>query len=514
MAGRRPRHGPAGRLLLGWTDDTAPGKPIGFVTGRARRQRPAPVWQREPTHLMTIARTGAGKGVGAAVPALLLHPGSAVVVDIKGELSAVTARARREMGQDVVVLDPFGATPGRSDTFNPLDLIDIRDAQAVDDVTSLVTELAGGLGDDPRSRFWQQRGIHLVVGCTVLRLQQAQDAGADLGRAPRASLFDLRDILCRAAAGADKLSADMAASRHPEVRRIAGLLDIGARETLGGIVSYAQECVDFLRGDLLGHHLASSSFDARVLSTGERPITVYLVLPPHLMESHARLLRLWIAALFMCITRRRHRPAHPTLLLLDEAAQLGELPALRQAMTLLRGYGVQTWSFWQDASQLMANFPRDWRTLLNNCGAIQAFGANSPQASQDIADIMGCEPQRVAELPPDRMLLLQAGEPLQVARRPDYRLDPMFAGRFDPNPFFEHAAGRVSVRAAQRLRPAGVGRPEDQAGPRAKGSGSPEDSLVAEQTSPVDPGAPNRLARDDPFLHDVLRRLRRGKEPA
>ena len=48
-----------------------------------------------------------------------------------------------------------------------------------------------------------------------------------------------------------------------------------------------------------------------------------------------------------------------TLMLLDEAAQLGTLPQLRQAITLLRGYGVRVWSFWQDLSQLINLYPND-----------------------------------------------------------------------------------------------------------------------------------------------------------
>ena len=45
-----------------------------------------------------------------------------------------------------------------------------------------------------------------------------------------------------------------------------------------------------------------------------------------------------------------------------EAAQLGTLGALRQAVTLLRGYGLQVWSFWQDLSQVRNLYPQDWQT--------------------------------------------------------------------------------------------------------------------------------------------------------
>ena len=43
----------------------------------------------------------------AIIPNLLTYPGSVFVNDTKGQNAAVTARARRAMGQDVFVLAPF-----------------------------------------------------------------------------------------------------------------------------------------------------------------------------------------------------------------------------------------------------------------------------------------------------------------------------------------------------------------------------------------------------------------------
>ena len=37
--------------------------------------------------------------------------------------------------------------------------------------------------------------------------------------------------------------------------------------------------------------------------------------------------------------------------MLDEAAQIGELPILRDSIALLRGYGVKVWSLYQDVPQ-------------------------------------------------------------------------------------------------------------------------------------------------------------------
>ena len=53
-------------------------------------------------HLITVAATRSGKGVGAIMPNLLSYPGSVVVTDPKGENYYVTARYRREeLGQEV-----------------------------------------------------------------------------------------------------------------------------------------------------------------------------------------------------------------------------------------------------------------------------------------------------------------------------------------------------------------------------------------------------------------------------
>jgi hypothetical protein len=50
---------------------------------------------RQDGHILTCAPTGAGKGIGAVIPNLLDYPGSAFVLDLKGENYAVTAHARR-----------------------------------------------------------------------------------------------------------------------------------------------------------------------------------------------------------------------------------------------------------------------------------------------------------------------------------------------------------------------------------------------------------------------------------
>jgi type IV secretory pathway TraG/TraD family ATPase VirD4 len=62
----------------------------------------------DPGHCVTVAGSRAGKGVSVIVPNLCLYPGSAVVIDPKGENATLTA-ARR--GQGSVYCEGMGPQP-------------------------------------------------------------------------------------------------------------------------------------------------------------------------------------------------------------------------------------------------------------------------------------------------------------------------------------------------------------------------------------------------------------------
>jgi type IV secretion system protein VirD4 len=73
-----------------------------------------------PAHLLTLAPTRAGKGVGTVIPNLLLAERSVLVIDPKGENARITDAAREQFGT-VHVLDPFGVSGRPSASYNPLD---------------------------------------------------------------------------------------------------------------------------------------------------------------------------------------------------------------------------------------------------------------------------------------------------------------------------------------------------------------------------------------------------------
>ncbi|MCB2077675.1 MAG: type IV secretory system conjugative DNA transfer family protein [Novosphingobium sp.] len=446
---RLPESLPGQGLLVGWSLEVERHRrPIGFDFGEPDKT-PATGWL-DPVlldgegHLITIAPTGSGKGRSCIIPALLRHDGPVIIIDPKGENAAVTGRRRREMGQQLVVLDPMGLTGSETGSLNPLDLIDPEAADAVDLAAMFANAMIDG-SEDPRNTYWYQRAQQLLIGLILHATTNTDPA--------KRTFSEIRHMLSRLVAeqtpqgqagGASSRRAmpmrnEILRSPHPEARLAASILQSTSDQGLGSILSMTQDGVDFLRGPLVDKATSTTSFDLAAVTRGD-PLSIYLVLPPHMLESHGRLLRLWVMALLSLITRRRSKPERSTLLILDEAAQLGSLPQLRQAITLLRGYGVQAWSFWQDVSQLRRLYPADWETMVNNCAVVQAFGALNLMASRSMAQLTGFggdDGRAVLDLEDHEMLLQIAGDEAIVARKPDYLTDPAFREQFDANPYHD-----------------------------------------------------------------------------
>ena len=98
-------------------------------------------------------------------PNLCFWPGSAIVVDPKGENATVTAQRRgdgsiytRPMGQKVCILDPFGevqaSPPLLKARYNPLDAIDPKSDFAIDDAGRVAAALV--VVENRNDPYWEE----------------------------------------------------------------------------------------------------------------------------------------------------------------------------------------------------------------------------------------------------------------------------------------------------------------------------------------------------------------------
>lgn len=102
-----------------------------------------------PAHLLTMAPTRSGKGVGTLLPNLLTLDRSIVCIDPKGENARIAASARSRFGP-VYLLYPFGVSGSVSSAFNPL--ASLADA--------LVFDAPGEAGE----AHWNEEAKALICG--------------------------------------------------------------------------------------------------------------------------------------------------------------------------------------------------------------------------------------------------------------------------------------------------------------------------------------------------------------
>ena len=367
-------------LLLGWSQPHVPQTHIGYIQPPfPEPQEPEPIFFDEEGHLLTIGPTGAGKGVGCIIPALLTYTGPVIVIDPKGEACRITARRRRQMGQEVIRLDPFGVIDRNTDGLNPLDILDFADPE--DESRSLADLLGGGVSS-LRDAFWDNTSQALISGLISYLATSVHKEERRLSKLR--AMFSGHDFPFTLAKLLDKNEVKSEDARQ----EFSIFLQNSERETRPSIQSTASQHLRLFGSQAVRRATDVSTFDLQDVIDGA-PMTIYIVIPPTKLESHRSLLRLWIGTLLMAITMRKEQPPQRTLFIVDEAAQLGHLAPLRQTITLYRGYGVQAWVFLQDASQLRTLYPDSWPAIVNNCSVVQMFGPKNQRMAQEFAGLVG-----------------------------------------------------------------------------------------------------------------------------
>ena len=226
----------------------------------------------------------------------------------------------------------------------------------------------------------------------------------------------------------------MDAEAHQE---ISTFLSIRAEVTRAGVLSTAQQYLRLFGSPTVQKAIEKTTFSLQSIRDGD-PVSLYIIIPPNKLVSHQALFRLWVGALLSLFSSRTTIPKTNTLFIIDEAAQLGNLSLLRQAKTLLRGYGLQTWSFWQDLSQIKELYKTEWATMVNNCAVLQLFGAKNYMVAQEFAGMVGADADEIRKLKADEQVLILNGEHPIQALRYDYLTDDAFNGLYDSNPLYDN----------------------------------------------------------------------------
>lgn len=421
-----PYHGTS--ILLGYAlQDTK--QPIGFTqTVRAHNSSAnEPVLYDGEGHLLTMGSTGSGKGVSCIIPTLLSYSGPVVVVDPKGEAAKLTAGYRREiLGQRVLIVDPWRLVAEQTHALNPLDAIDMNQPgyfEAAQALASLI--IATDSGEQRVDPHWNMRARQIVSSLLMLIAMHFPSHLRHLEMLGR--IFSMPP--------ADFARLMVAADRSPvvEIARLPGQVLMAADKERSSIFSSALRGLGVWSSSFLLPAINHSDVRLDEIVDGA-PLTIYFVIPPQNLKTHGGLLSVWIGTILNALLQRTPGQNLPkTLLILDEAAQLGYLPQVPLLYNLARGFGVRVWTIWQSPAQLKITYPDDFENLIDQCHVLQAFGITNSRMAHQIAHLVGgVTPEEILDMPCDQSLVLAqsfADRKPRFLKKPNYLHDKLLWAR-------------------------------------------------------------------------------------
>jgi len=352
--------------------------PDGVVLGRCGGQY---LRHDGPEHVLCFAPPRTGKGVGLVVPTLLTWPETAIVHDIKGENYELTAGWRGRFGR-VLLFDP---TNPESAAYNPL--LEIRDGDAaVRDVQNIADILVDPEGALERRNHWEKTSHSLLVAA-ILHVLYAEANKTLAGVAtflsdPSRSIERTLQIMMRTRHLGDR-PHDVVASTAREVLN-------KAENERSGVLSTAMSFLGLYRDPVVAKVTARCDWRISDLVEGDRPASLYLVVPPSDISRTRPLLRLILNQIGRRLTEklndacRRHR----VLLMLDEFPALGRLDFFETALAFMAGYGLKSFLIAQSLNQIQKAYGEN-NAILDNCHVRVAFATNDERTARRVSDALG-----------------------------------------------------------------------------------------------------------------------------
>jgi type IV secretion system protein VirD4 len=327
-----------------------------------------------------------------------------LVNDIKGENWALTAGWRqRELGSTCFRFDPT-CEDGTAARYNPL-LEVRRGPQEIRDVQNIADMLVDPNGDGAKDH-WDLTAQEVLTG-TILHVLYA---------GPDKSLRGCLDLLTDPSREMEEVLNEMLSSQHdptlergwadpasrkptathPAVARAARSLLNKSDNERSSVLSSAIKFLSLYHDDLVAANTACSDFNISDLMHHERPLSLYLTVPPSDLSRTRPLLRLLINQIGRRLTERMLFRAgspepgcrHRLLLMLDEFPSLGRLDFFQTQLAYLAGYGIKAYLIAQDLSQLYAAYGHD-ESIVSNCPVRVAYAPNKVETARLLSDMAG-----------------------------------------------------------------------------------------------------------------------------
>src|SRR5450432_795754 len=361
-----------------------------------------------PEHVLAFAPTRSGKGVGLVIPSLLAWEESAVIYDIKGENWAKTAGFRSNQGHICFKFSPVEEKA--SSRFNPLSEVRLFTPRDVSDAQNIANMIVRTGQDSPQERYWQDAAASITTGM-VLHVCYA--AAAD-GRV--ANLGDLAGVFTRLGSSfRDTLNELLSyphdpestygwhtpdnepTATHPVVREKAQEMLDKEDKDFSGVLSTAKTALALFSDPLVSQNTSASDFTIQDLVNNERPVSLYLVVPPSDKIRLRPLMRLIFTMIVNRLTEKldfhgseQLRNKHRLLFLIDEFPSLKRMEIFADALSYMAGYGLKAYLITQEIRQIVDAYGRN-ESIVSNCQVRVAFAPNQYDTAELLSKMTGTQ---------------------------------------------------------------------------------------------------------------------------
>lgn len=341
-----------------------------------------------PEHVMAFAPTRSGKGVGLVIPTLLSWTGSVVVHDIKGENWELTAGWRARFSHCLL----FNPTDLRSARYNPL--LEVRKGHdEVRDVQNIADILVDPEGALEHRSHWEKTSHSLLVGAILHVLYAEEDktlarVATFLSDPQRTFVYTLHRMMTT-----NHLGTKNDPKVHPVVASAAREILNKSENERSGVLSTAMSFLGLYRDPVVSATTAACDWRIADLVNAQRPVSLYLVIPPSDISRTKPLVRLILNQIGRRLTERlegdpNKRNRHQLLMMLDEFPALGRLDFFETALAFMAGYGIRAYLIAQSLNQISKAYGEN-NAILDNCHVRIAFSSNDERTARRISDALG-----------------------------------------------------------------------------------------------------------------------------
>ena len=323
--------------------------------------------------------SGSGKSASYSIPNAFQMLGSYVFTDPKGELYDKTAGYLKKNGYDIKVLNLVN--PANSDGYNPL--LHIRSEIDVDVIANTIVKgQKTESGSDP---YWDDMAEMLLKALIYYLMATRPEEEQNL-----ASCSEL--VRAANANGGSNLLTDLMNQLpydHP-ARMNYKSIEIAPEKTYGSILGSLQSKLGKFDSKEIAEVTSTDTIDFDEI--GSRKTAVY-VISSDTHKAYDFLLTIFfsqmIQQLYDFADKNGGRLRMPTYFILDEFANIGQIPDFDKKISTSRSRGISFSVILQNLDQLEAVYEKSYETIMGNCDTHVFLGSNSYKTVEYFSKALG-----------------------------------------------------------------------------------------------------------------------------